>query len=547
MPGLEEAFERIGEAAEHHLPQTHAAGIAIAVTDTEELLGVVVRGMSDVAAGAPVRPETRFEIGSISKSFAGIVCVQEAEAGRLDLGASINDLLPWLELPEPYGPITLDHLMTHVAGLATGTEESPTGPGALTIARTLAPAYAPGEHWWYSNDGWKLVGAALERATGSTVPDLLHERILAPLGMSSSQGAIDNQARLDLAIGYEPAFDDRPPHLGHPLVPARWLVTSTADGAIVSNVIDMAAYARMLLGRGSTLVDGHEVTILEEAGYARLALPRVATEDPDEPGERYGYGLATSVHDGRTYVGHSGGMVGYTALLLVDPDAGIGAVALQNGGGDKGDLVRYALQAVRSVLGGDEPAPMPHPAAPGHIERASALAGAYIGPRRIELAATGDGGLRLHDGAIGVELERWPGSDHAFCVPHPARDRFLLRAAFDDGGRVTGLVHGRDRFVPEGAPAHEEADAPTGWAAFEGLYRSNDPWSPVLRVFVRGERPWLLWPWEGVEEPLTPLDDGAFAVGDTWTPRRIRFEEILDGRACVAVADGGRWYRASED
>ncbi len=65
MPGLSDAFELIGDAAEHVLPQTHAAGLALAVTDAEETLGVVVRGFADVAAQAPIRPETRVELGSL--------------------------------------------------------------------------------------------------------------------------------------------------------------------------------------------------------------------------------------------------------------------------------------------------------------------------------------------------------------------------------------------------------------------------------------------------------------------------------------------------
>ena len=72
-------------------------------------------------------------IGSISKSFAAIVALQEVEAGRLDLHVSVNELLPWLELPEPFGPITLHHLLTHTSGLAAGTEDAPTGLGAATL------------------------------------------------------------------------------------------------------------------------------------------------------------------------------------------------------------------------------------------------------------------------------------------------------------------------------------------------------------------------------------------------------------------------------
>ena len=105
----------------------------------EEILGVAVRGMADVAAGTPVRPETRFQIGSISKSFAGIVALQEVEAGRLDLHVSVNEILPWLDLPEPFGPITLHHLMQHTAGLAIGEEDAPTLAGALWLLRACRP------------------------------------------------------------------------------------------------------------------------------------------------------------------------------------------------------------------------------------------------------------------------------------------------------------------------------------------------------------------------------------------------------------------------
>jgi D-alanyl-D-alanine carboxypeptidase len=543
MPGLADAFELIGQATEHTLPQTHAAGLALAVTDREETLGVVVRGFADVAAQSAVRPDTRFQIGSISKQFAAIVALQEAEAGRLDLHVSVNGLLPWLRVAEPYGPITLHHLLTHTSGLPIGTEEAPTGPGALAILRLLEPTFAPGERFSYSNDGYKIVGAVLEHVTGMPMHELLHERLLRPLGMHRSEGAITNETRLDLAVGYEPVFDDRPPHLAHPLAPARWSVWNSADGSIVSTVVDMASYARMLLGRGATLVDGHEVRILSEAMFAQLTTPHAATDDEQHP---YGYGVDVYEQDGRRCIAHSGGMVGFTSLLDVDLDAGLACVILMNGGGPRVALNDQALATVRAALSGGSLEPVPHPKAPTAIERADELAGVYLGARTIELQRTEDG-LRLVDGAIGVELERWPDKDDTFLVPHPARDRYLLRMLRDADGEVTELVHGPDRFALEGrepapAPAHEPA-----WEAFPGVYRSHDPWSPVLRVFLRAGRLWILWPSEGVEEELDPLEDASFAVGERWTPRRVRFDEVVEGRATIAVHNGGRWYRSFED
>jgi CubicO group peptidase (beta-lactamase class C family) len=543
MAGLQDAFELIGDAAEHHLPQTHAAGIALGVTDHEELLGIVVRGFADVAAQQPVRPDTRFQIGSISKQFSSIVVMQEAEAGRLDLHVSINRILPWLELPEPFGPITLHHLLTHTSGLPQGMEEAPAGPGAVVVIRDAPPTFPPGDRFHYSNTGYKLVGYALEQVTGVPIHELLRERVLGPLGMRHSQADITPESYLSTAVGYEPMFDDRPPHLNHPLGPAPRIVSNTADGSIVSTVADMAAYARMLIGAGTTVVDEHEVQVLSAEMFDMLVEGRV---DSGERGERYAYGLDVWTHeDGRRFLAHTGGMVGYTAHLVVDRDSGLACIALQNGGGDKDALVRYAIEAVRASVNGMPVAPAAHPPAPTELPKADELAGIYVGEPTIELQRTSDG-LRLVDGALGVLLERWPDTEDAFSVPHPSWDRFLLRVVRDDDGAVTELTHGPARFAPEGRELVPGDDPDPTWEGFTGFYRSNDPWSPTLRVFLRGGRLWSQQPAYGAEEPLTPLDDGSFAGKDPMVPNRWRFEHVIDGRAMSVWMDGGRLYRSFE-
>src|SRR5688572_263796 len=189
MAGLQEAFHRVGASLEHHLMASHAAGAALAVTDREEILGVAVRGMADVASAGPVRPETRFQIGSISKSFAAIVAMHEVDAGRLDLHVSVNELLPWLDLPEPFGPITMHHLLTHTAGLHTGTEDAPGFAGALHLLRSAPASSAPGERYHYSNDGYKIAGAVLGSVTDRPIHELLRDRLLGPLGMPASVAA----------------------------------------------------------------------------------------------------------------------------------------------------------------------------------------------------------------------------------------------------------------------------------------------------------------------------------------------------------------------
>jgi D-alanyl-D-alanine carboxypeptidase len=549
MPGLNEAFDRIGAALEHHVANSHAAGAALAVTDHEEILGVAVRGVADAAAATAVRPQTRFQIGSISKSFAGIIVLQEVEAGRLDLHASVNTILPWLELPEPLGPLTLHHLMSHTAGLAIGTEEGPTLNGALHILRGVPATTPPGDRFWYSNDGWKIVGACLERVTGTPIHDLIHERILGPLGMHASVAAITDAERADLAVGYTPMLSDRPPQLRHALVPANWIVSNTADGSIISDVVDMSAYARLLLARGD-VPGGRGGRVLSDEMFARLITPVIEFE----PSRSYGYGLWEEEVDGHRWVGHTGGMVGYTAQLATSPDEGLGVVVLQNGDGDKNEIVRYALAAVRASLAGVALPDVWAPPAPTRIPAAPAFVGHYHGDDGREMTVdVEDDGLRVTMGPLSVRLERDPldpDPGDSFLVAHPALERFPMEFARDENGDVTHAFHGETWFRADAYRGEDPPALDDEQRALVGLYRSNIPWSPVLRIFPRMGGLYVQWPPaagdpEG-DGPLLPLPDGSFAVGSQRDPRRLHFEGEADGRAVVAVFNGGRWYRSFE-
>jgi D-alanyl-D-alanine carboxypeptidase len=535
--GLAEAFERIGGFAELRLPLMHAAGMALAVTDHEEVLGVVVRGFADAASGAPVRPETRFQIGSISKSFAAIVAMQEVEAGRLDLNAPVADFVPWLELPRPDGPITLHHLLSHTSGLAIGTEEVLEGPSAVWNLRYRTAGFPPGERFSYSNDGYKLVGVVLERITGTPIHELIEQRILRPLGMGHSVAAITNDVRLDQATGYRTLYDDRPPHREHPLVEARWIVGNTADGSIVSDVVDMSAYARLLLGRG-----GH---VLSPASFESLTRPVIA--DPDQAGVSYAYGLF--VADEGRHVWHSGGMPGFTALMDLQMEPGLGCVILLNGDGDRGRVAEYALAAVGAAIRGEALPDFVPPQDPTVTEGAADYAGTYRGEdRTIELVADDDR-LLLLDGGERVVLERAEGD--AFLVPHPRLGRFHLRFARDEQGRVTEAFHGADWFRGEAYTAPEPDPAPAEWQAYTGHYRGSGLWEPSFRVVIRKGMLIKTSPNAETGEAelqLVPLDDGSFRVGpQEWRPERIRFADVADGVALRAVFEGAGWYRTFED
>lgn len=530
-----DALDRIEAFLASRLPvMPDAPGAVVGLADRERVLGVVAAGLADAFTREPVTTDTRFEIGSISKSFAAIVAMQEVEAGRLDLRIPVTTYVPWFEVRSEHGPITAHHLLTHTSGLIEGMEFADAAVPAVLALRETTVGFAPGERFLYSNDAYKLLGLILEAVTGRSIRTLLRERIFEPLGMTRTDPAITYETLADVATAHERLRDDRTPHRNQPLVPSPRITSTTADGSIVSTAADMAAYARMLCNRG----EGPSGRLLTEASFEQLVTPHV--EVPDER-TAYGYGLDVFEVDGRPHVGHAGGMVGQYALLWCDLATGVASVMMVNGLGEREDVVRFGLDVLRARAEGSalpEVTPAPDPLA---VEGVTDLPGTFAGPRG-SLALVADGEhLVLRLGGTEVTLEPWSKPD-SFAVPHPDLDRFLLRVVRADDGTVAEVLHGPDAYLREGAPSPQEPSLPEGWTAFPGTYRSYNPWALGFRVFARRGRLFVAWP--GDERELEPMPDGSFRVGEAWSPDRVRFDAVIDGLAQRAVYNAQVYHRS---
>jgi CubicO group peptidase (beta-lactamase class C family) len=82
-------------------------------------------GVADVAAGRPLDPTALMPIASVSKAMTAVALLREQEAGRIDIDDPVHDHLPWLPLATPFGPISVAHLLAHIAGIVAGMEGSP--------------------------------------------------------------------------------------------------------------------------------------------------------------------------------------------------------------------------------------------------------------------------------------------------------------------------------------------------------------------------------------------------------------------------------------
>jgi CubicO group peptidase (beta-lactamase class C family) len=332
-----------------YLADGSVPGVALAITGRDGLLLARTGGFAEVASRTPVGPDTLFEIGSIGKSFTAHAILQLAAEGRLAVDDPVVRHLPWFRVPRTGERITIHHLLSHTAGITAGIDGTPEATMQVHRLRDLPPGSAPGRRFHYSNVGYKALGLVLEAIEGASYPSVIRRRVMDPAGMSGSEPAITNAIRARIAVGYQPAIDDAPWHDGEPLAPSPWLETDTADGSVAATATDMAAYLRWLMAD------------LEAGG----PVARMATPVPARGAFGYGYALMRFSRDGREYLGHGGGMVGFISGMTWDQAAGVGAVVLQNGpGGAPTFLSRQLVRQAVAALEGRDPAVEPVEPAP---------------------------------------------------------------------------------------------------------------------------------------------------------------------------------------
>ncbi len=530
------SLERVRSFVERHRSTLDTPGLALALTDRERILGVVLDGLANVDAGTPVEPEHRFQIGSISKGFTVMALLQQREEGRLDLDAPVTEYLPWFEVRSAYGPIAVHHLLSHTAGIVCGMDATGEAAHEVWSLRETHTGWAPGERFLYSNVGYKALGLVLEAVTGRPWWEVVRERVMEPIGMGGVDVVITNATRGRLAVGYTSPFDDRPWQPRQGWAPSGWFESATADGTICATAEELAAYARLVLNRGHG--------VLTEEGFERMARP--VAGDPDAPGEVFGYGLKwLSQEGGPRLLGHSGGMVGFTAYLLVEPETGFGVTVLMNSAfGRRLDLARFALACLAAEAREADLPDVPEPVDRASVPDAATFAGRFedeLGS--VQLMAEGDR-LFLDEDERRAGLV--PIAEGRFAVDDPDRDRYPLDIVRRDGIAVEAFWGPRWLRVPDAPPAPV---VPAEWRALTGRYRSWNPWAPGFEVLVRGQTLRLELLGDAVDlegsQPLAPQPDGSFAVGDPPSPSRVRFDTPIGGRPTRAVFDAAPFYRTA--
>jgi CubicO group peptidase (beta-lactamase class C family) len=276
-------------------------------------------GLADRERGVPNTPLTQFRIGSMNKMLTAVAALQFVQAGTLRLDRPLGTYLPDYPNAEVALKATSHHLLTHTGGTGDifGPEftahrsELRTVGDYLRLYGTRGLRFEPGTQWEYSNYGFLLLGAVIERVGGASYYDQVAARVLAPAGMTATGSAPEDSLVPGRSAGY----------------------TRQASGALVSNAPTLPYRGTPAGGGYSTVGDlarfaaaVREHRLLDSAHTALLLGGKVETG----PGARYAYGFVDRVVAGRRFVGHGGGARGMNGDLAFEPNGGYVVVVLSN-------------------------------------------------------------------------------------------------------------------------------------------------------------------------------------------------------------------------
>ena len=314
-------------------------GAAVIITRDGSQILRKAYGMADLELGVPMEPDMVFRLGSITKQFTASAILLLEQQGKLSVKDSITKYLP--NYPVHGLNITIEHLLSHTSGIFNVTSI----PGYMkdSVRRDLKideliqvfssqpMEFPPGQLWSYSNSGYVLLGAIIERVSGQSYAEFIERDVFTPLGMTNSY------------------------YGGHQIIPRRVsgyqgrsgqyrnadylsMTQPHAAGSLLSTIDDLARWdAALYTGQLLTRKSFEKMT-------TRFRLNDGETTD-------YGYGFLLSTLRGHPVVEHAGGIHGFVASAMRIPDERIYIAILSNNPGRRPGPGYWVRKIGAEILG----------------------------------------------------------------------------------------------------------------------------------------------------------------------------------------------------
>ncbi len=416
---------RMDQVARADVDRDEFAGAILVARDGKLLLDKGY-GLANREWNIPNDGATRFRMASVTKQFTAVSVLLLHDRGKIDLDAPVKTYLA--DAPAAWDAVTVRHVLNHTSGIANFTsfpdyfekQARPTTANELIARFRDKPLdFAPGAGWAYSNSGYVVATAIIEKVSGQSYADFVTANIFQPLGMTDS--GYDDAATIlpHRAAGYSP----------------------TKKGVANSDFVDMSVPQ----GAGGLYSTTRDLLKWQRGLYGGRFLRAETLAALTTPGRNdYALGVNVKATGDRRLYSHSGGINGFNAYLAFDPDAKITVAVLGNLNGPAAARLGVSMMAL--ARGESVTLPSERKA----ITVAPATLRQYAGTYRVNPTRTI--AIAFADGKLTAQLSGQQPNE----IFAEAPDRFFLRVVDaqvsfnrDTAGTITGLIlHQGGRDMP---------------------------------------------------------------------------------------------------
>lgn len=335
--------QELEEYLQTEMKNQQIPGLTYAIVQNGNMVESGALGLANVGYKLPTTLNSKFNIGSIGKTFTATSIMLLQKDGKLSINDPINKYID--SIPEDWNDITIEHLLSHTSGIRDYCQDHPgypliggtTGEGLeerkyeisesrfIQLVTTDPLNFAPGERFAYSNSNYFLLGFIIQKVSGLSLSEFMNERLFIPAGMKETMR--ENVAAIvpEKATGYNLNENNE-------LINGAYIsnfYSSQGDMGIITTAKDLTKWMMALEGG----------KILDEASLRQMWTP-CKLKNGFEPmdafgsnsyGYSYGLGWELNCHNGYTEIGHGGDfMNGFSAKFVHFPEKKLTVVALTN-------------------------------------------------------------------------------------------------------------------------------------------------------------------------------------------------------------------------
>jgi CubicO group peptidase (beta-lactamase class C family) len=430
------------ESLADRMRELNVPGVSLAVLHNGQIEWARGYGVSSLG-GPPVTPDTMFQAGSISKPLAAMAALRLVQQGKLSLDADINSELKSWKLPsdpaQAGNPVTLRELLTHTGGTTVhgfpGYASDEPVPTLVQVLNGEKPSNtpairsqaAPGTKWNYSGGGFTIIQQAVIDVTGEPFPKLLHDTVLASIGMTHST--------YEQPLGKEFQAFAATPYRGDgmPVKGGAHTYPEMAAAGLWTTPTDLLRYAieveKSLDGKANHVLSASMTRQMLTAGMGN-----------------WGLGLEIGGSPSNPYFSHGGDDAGFKNIFAAYEKGGDGAVVMTNSdnGSALGDEI---MRSIAAAYNWPDWRPIVRTAIPVDPKILAQYAGTYALAPNLDLVISFENNQLMAQETGHGKDPIYPESETMFFSTAVGAEIEFLKG---DQGKVTGLIlhhGGHDRKI----------------------------------------------------------------------------------------------------